>query len=210
MNTPDQILTDALDALSLPRDVLPRLAAYRTALLAINAELNLTATDDPSEFTLRHIVDSIAAYRYFSTAKTILDVGSGGGLPGIPLALLFPNTAVTLCESKAKKASALTSMVRTLSLVNVRVAHANVFELRERFDTITARAFGELSKIADILKRIGTPHARAVCYKGKRAAIDEEIAKLTGSLYTAAVDVLSVPLLSEERHIVVIKKRQKA
>ncbi|MEK6793343.1 MAG: 16S rRNA (guanine(527)-N(7))-methyltransferase RsmG [Spirochaetota bacterium] len=208
MNT-DELLTQASAALSLSLDdrQCSLFGAYQRALLSINESLNLTATTDDTEFTVRHIIDSIAAHRYFTASRAILDVGSGGGLPGIPLAILFPQARVTLCESKAKKANALSSMVRELSLSNVHVAHSNVFELRDRFDTITARAFGELSKLADILHRVGTAKARAVCYKGKRETIDGEMAKMNGSLYTAVVDAVTVPFLAEERHIVVLTKR---
>ncbi|MBI4976509.1 MAG: 16S rRNA (guanine(527)-N(7))-methyltransferase RsmG [Spirochaetes bacterium] len=201
-------LIDGLTQLNIPADekTVSLLERYRDAVLAKNEELNLTAPIDADTFNVRHILDSLAAASFFSNSRNIIDVGSGGGMPGIPLAIIFPQLRITLCESKIKKAQALTDFVSLLGLANVRVENRNVFEVKERYDTVTARAFAELDKIADVLKKTGAPGAQAVCYKGRHATASDEMAKINKKVYTVSLTPVTVPFLNEERCIVLIQR----
>lgn len=113
---------------------------YLALLLRWNARLNLTAVRDPESILSRHFVESIATARALpANLATLLDFGSGAGLPGIPIAICRPTLAVTLAESQSKKAAFLNEAVRTLGL-NIRVHSARAETLKTFFDCVTLRA----------------------------------------------------------------------
>jgi len=127
-----------------PKSLMPRLSNYLDLLLKWNARTNLTAIRDPEEIVRRHFGESLFAGQNLGTPApaTLLDLGSGAGLPGLPIALLHPETHVTLAESQNKKATFLREVVRTLSLPNVEVwsARAETLPASRQFHTVTLRA----------------------------------------------------------------------
>jgi 16S rRNA (guanine527-N7)-methyltransferase len=153
MDTPaierDTLRTQLLDGiaalgLTLPADAPARLLDYLALLQRWNAAYNLTAVRDPAQMVTRHLLDSLAIAP-FVQGDTLADLGSGAGLPGIPLAIAAPQRVVTLVDTNGKKARFLREAARTLDLANVRVAQQRVEDVTGRFDCITARAFASLA-----------------------------------------------------------------
>ncbi|GMV27885.1 MAG: hypothetical protein AMXMBFR59_00100 [Rhodanobacteraceae bacterium] len=193
----------AVLGLDLPEDVRAQLIAYVELLARWNATYNLTAVRDTGEMVARHLLDSLAIAPYVSGA-TLADLGTGPGLPGIPLALAAPERQVTLVDSNGKKARFLREAVRALKLTNVRVIESRVQDVQGQFDCITARAFATL---ADMLHWAGGLLADGgtwLAMKGKLA--EEEIAALPAGFRIERVIALEVPATVGERHLIVIRR----
>lgn len=204
------LLTNALNALRLPlsNDQIDLLLAYGTRVLRYNETTNITAERDPERFLIRHTLDSLAGAPYFANARTLIDVGAGAGLPGIPLAIALPSLTVTLCESKRKKSEILTNIISDLGLSNVRVYAKNAHEVFERFDAVTARAFARTERILPLIKTLAFPKGNAYLYKGRKETIENELQKVNKSMYNIRVQKLYVPYLEEERHLLIVSKRE--
>ena len=129
-----------------PKNMMPRLSVYLDLLLKWNARTNLTAIRDPEEIVRRHFGESLFAALHLGTPEnfpdTLLDLGSGAGFPGLPMALFYPEIRVTLAESQNKKSTFLREVVRTLSLQNVEIwsARAESMPPDRQFHTVTMRA----------------------------------------------------------------------
>lgn len=132
--------------LAVPPAILPQLSAYLDLLLKWNARTNLTAIREPEEIVRRHFGESLFAARHLGPCDTLLDLGSGAGFPGLPIALLRPEIRVTLAESQGKKAAFLREAVRTLGLdVEVWGNRAEALPPERRFDTVTLRAVDNMA-----------------------------------------------------------------
>lgn len=133
--------------LAPPPAILPQLSAYLDLLLKWNARTNLTAIRNPEEIVRRHFGESLFAATHLGTPDTLLDLGSGAGFPGLPIALLQPQIYVTLAESQNKKASFLREAVRTLGVSNVEVwaSRAESLPATRRFHTVTLRAVDDMA-----------------------------------------------------------------
>ncbi len=202
-------LERGLQALHLDDATLaPPLLAYLTLLVRWNGTYNLTAVRDPQEMVTRHLLDSLALCPYVGglgeASGTLADLGSGPGLPGIPLALARPQLQVTLVESNGKKARFLREAVRTLGIANAQVAESRAEALDEAggFDAITARALDTLAGIVAVGGHLLKPDGRLLAMKG--AAPDAEVAALPEGWTLQAVHKLVVPGLAGERHLVVV------
>ena len=131
--------------LPVPQGLLPQLSAYLDLLVRWNARTNLTAIRDPEEMVRRHFGESLFAAQHVGTPATLLDLGSGAGFPGIPIALARPEIAVTLAESQGKKSSFLREVVRTLDLKNVEVWAGRAEALPRTFHTVAMRAVDDMA-----------------------------------------------------------------
>jgi 16S rRNA (guanine527-N7)-methyltransferase len=138
-----------------PANLFPQLSSYLDLLLKWNSRTNLTAIRDPQEIVSRHFGESLFAARHLAPTSTLLDLGSGAGFPGVPIALLHPHIQVTLAESQNKKATFLREAVRTLGLPNVEVwaARAETLPATRLFQTVTLRAVDNME--------VALPAARA-------------------------------------------------
>ena len=147
-----QRLIDAATKIGIPlsQDKADRLVTYVELLARWNSTYNLTAVRDPSEMLDRHIIDSLSVVPFFDV-NTIMDVGTGPGLPGIPLALLYPEKHFTLVDSNIKKTRFLTQALITLGLTNVEVLHTRIENLvgERSFPLIISRAFTATDNFAD-------------------------------------------------------------
>lgn len=198
-------LEPGLRALGLPPALSGPLLAYLALLDRWNRAYNLTAVRDPREMLTRHLLDSLAMHP-FVHAGTLADLGTGPGLPGIPLAIAHPALQVTLVESNGKKARFLREAVRTLQLANVRVAESRIeaLDLPSAFDAITARALATLPLILQLGGHLLKPQGRLLAMK---AAIPvDEIAALPPDWRVECVEALDVPGLAAERHLVVVRR----
>lgn len=186
---------------------LERLGRYLSLLIAANRAVNLTAIRDPADAWERHILDSLALLPVLAEIEPagerlrVIDVGSGGGLPGLPLACCMPGAEVTLLDATAKKCRFLEHAARELSLANVRVLHdraehaardrgAKIDEgglsrregaLRDAFDAAVARAVGRMATLLELTSPFVRPGGLCVLTKGEKAA--EELAEAKGALH---------------------------
>ena len=199
-------LSNGLAALGLDASKLaPPLLAYLALLDRWNRTYNLTAIRDPREMVTRHLLDSLAMHSFVGD-ETLADLGTGPGLPGIPLAIAKPQLRVTLVESNGKKARFLREAVRTLGLTNARVAESRAEALDEpaAYDALTARALDVLAGIIEVGGHLLKPGGRLLAMKGMRP--DEEIAALPAGWTASEVHTLAVPGLVGERHLVIVTR----
>ncbi len=189
--------------LELPADTVERLLAYVVMLARWNATYNLSAVRDIDEMVTRHLLDSLAALPYVQ-GETLVDLGSGGGLPGIPFAIAAPRRAVTLVDSNGKKTRFLRAAVRELKLDNVRVLESRVEAVEGTYDCVTARAFASLEDMLGWGGRLLAPDGLWLALKGRFP--DEELAGVPAGFRIEKIAPLAVPGLDAERHVVVIKR----
>lgn len=196
-----QRLDDGLAALGLDRALAAPLLAYLALLLRWNRTYNLTAIRDPDEMVVRHLLDSLAMQPYVQPGA-LADLGTGPGLPGIPLAIARADVQVTLVESNGKKARFLREAVRQLKLGNARVAESRAEAVDEpgAYAQITARAMDTLAGILEVGGHLLAPGGRLLAMKGVNPV--EEIAALPPGWTALAVHPLAVPGLGAERHLV--------
>ena len=199
-------LAAGLEALGLPAALATPLLAYLALLARWNATYNLTAIRDPRDMVAKHLLDSLAMQPFVRGLRTLADLGTGPGLPGIPLAIATPGLQVTLVESNGKKARFLREAVRQLGLGNVQVAESRIEAFRPgtHFDAITARALATLPLILELGGHLPGPGGRLLAMKG--VVPDGEIATLPAGWRLAAVHPLRVPGLDAERHLVEVAR----
>lgn len=190
-----------------------KMEAYIKEIILYNSAYNLTNTSDHDELVVRHILDSLSAYKeinFLCHPETIIgDIGSGGGLPGIPLASAFPNVQFKLVERMEKRCSFLENCAAILGLKNVEVINSEAERLEpEMFDLITFRAFRPLDKkMTKTLLRIVKPNGYLCAYKAKKDNIIEEMSGIKDLVPDYKIIPLTVPGLEDsERNLVVIKK----
>ncbi|CBL47387.1 Methyltransferase, glucose inhibited division protein B [gamma proteobacterium HdN1] len=194
------------DCATLLERAAPKLLKFLELLHKWNKAYNLTSVRDPEEMVVRHLLDSLSILPWVKGPK-VLDIGSGGGLPGIPLAICLSELSFTLLDSNGKKTRFLQQAATELSLPNLQIVNARVenFQPAQSFDQITSRAFSALT----LFMQLATPKLQAngelLAMKGR---IDpSELLELQQKLEPRCLDVipLSVPMLNEERHLVIIK-----
>ncbi len=223
-------------------EIIPRLCRYIAEIELRNPSHSLVGTDSRRELIKRHILDSLAPLGIFDrllkeksrdTIPRIADVGSGAGLPGIPLAIALPETNFTLIERMGRRADFLRHAREALELSNVTIiedelekfAHNMIVKNRaagENFALVTFRAFRPFEpKIVKGLFRLCSGGGTIAAYKGRRVKIEEEISTLENYLASAAgksktqiagyeIIPCPVPLLDEERHILLIRLQERA
>ncbi len=156
--------------------VVEKSAQHLAMMREMNEVMNLTRIVEPREAAIKHVLDSVVPWQLFHAYKSIADVGSGAGFPGIPLALTFPDKRVLLIESIAKKARFLSDVVRELQLKNIEVINARAEDALKaaNVDVIVARAVASCDKILKLLKPVLT-NRKLLLYKG--GDVDQEIAE---------------------------------
>ena len=188
--------------ISLPDAAQQQLLAFRDLLLKWNRTYNLTALRDPQQAVSHHLLDALAILPHVG-AGPLLDVGSGGGLPGIPLAIARPDLSVTLVDTVQKKAAFLQQVAIELELKSVAVHHARVEEMRGQYAQISSRAFAELARFVSLTRHLLAPGGRWLAMKG--ALPDDEFEALPAGSEVEAIIPLVVPGLDAERHLIILK-----
>ena len=179
-----------------------QLLAFRDLLLKWNKTYNLTALRDPEQAISHHLLDSLAILPQLGDGP-LLDVGSGGGLPGIPLAIARPALAVSMVDTVQKKATFLQQAAIQLGLKNVAVHHARVEEMHGQYAQISSRAFAEIGLFVRLTRHLLAPGGRWLAMKGMRP--DDEIAALPNDIVVEQIIPLHVPGLDAERHLIILK-----
>ncbi|WP_297375182.1 16S rRNA (guanine(527)-N(7))-methyltransferase RsmG [Acidiferrobacter sp.] len=200
-------LHTGLQALGLAADAdtEARLLSYLETLARWNRVFNLTAIHDPEDMVERHILDSLAILPHLPTGR-LLDMGSGAGLPGIPIAVLQARRSVTLLDRSRKRMDFLTEVVARLALTQVALAHGRVEDHAPEapYAVITARAFASLNDIALSAGRLLAQGGVIAAMKG--ALPTEELATVAPPFTIQAVHALEVPGLAAKRHLVVLAR----
>lgn len=191
------------------------LESYLGELNLWNPRYGLINASGDREILVKHFLDSLAPLSWFRTwsslgASTLADIGSGAGLPGIPLSLALPGISFSLVEKQAKRVRFLENCRLMTNLKNVEILNENFEALDRKFDLVTFRAFTPLeSPIVSKLLGLVAPGGHIAAYKGRQQTLNEELSSLNGLEVSGKpvrweVHPLKVPFLEEERHLVIL------
>jgi len=192
--------------LALPAHTQERLLAFGELLLKWNTVYNLTAIRTPQEVVTHHLLDSLAVLPYLDGIGRLADIGSGGGLPGIPLAIARADLHVVSVEAVNKKAAFQQQAKIELGLANFHAENARVEKLAcaPPFAAVISRAFAELARFVELAGALLAPDGRMMAMKGIYP--EDEIARLPAGWRVDQVVPLAVPGLQAARHLIVLKR----
>jgi 16S rRNA (guanine527-N7)-methyltransferase len=192
--------------LQLSERQLDALCQYLDLLAKWNRAYNLTAVRDPAEMVYKHLLDSLAIAPMV-VGERLIDVGTGAGLPGIPLAILYPGRQFELLDSNSKKTRFLFQVKTALGLDNMAVQHARVERFRPPllFDAVLSRAFASLEAMVAGCSHLLKPGGRFLAMKGLYPG--EELAAIGRACDILSVTAVEVPGLAEQRHLVAMTPR---
>jgi len=192
--------------IELPEAAAERLLAYARLLLKWNRTYNLTAIRDPGQVLAHHLLDSLAVLPYLDGVERLADLGSGGGLPGIPLAIARPDLHVLSIEAAGKKASFQQQARIELGLANFEPRHARVEDCRfeDGFDAVVSRAFSDLAEFFRLAAPLLRPGGRLLAMKGRLPAA--ELDSLPADATVENCIELTVPGLDAARHLIILTK----
>lgn len=190
---------------SIPSGGFARLASHIELVAKWNRVHNLTAVREADQMVVLHVLDSLSLLPHLGDARSVLDVGTGAGFPGIPVAIARPDLSVTLLDSSRKKCAFLEQAKAEIGLANVTVACERVEAWRpaQCYDTVVSRAFAELSDFVVQARHLVAPGGRLLAMKGVYPF--EEIARVPASHKVAEVVELRVPSLDAKRHLVLLE-----
>lgn len=207
-----ELLKDGLEqmGLTLAQDTQKKLLRYVALLDKWNKVYNLTAVREPERMVGLHILDSLSILSQVGASARLLDVGTGGGLPGIPLAIALRDTAadaqITMLDTISKKTTFVRHAIGELGLGNAQVVTSRVekYQPPQLFDVVVSRAFAELKDFVEGAGHLCADDGRMLAMKGVHPF--DEIARLPAGFVVAQVIPLNVPQVDGQRHLVVIKK----
>ena len=200
-------LETGLEALgiSLSASARSSLLEYCGLLTKWNKTFNLTSVDDPEQMISLHLLDSLAVLPFLPGGR-VLDVGTGAGLPGIPLAIARPDQAFVLLDSNGKKTRFLVQASGQLGLKNVSVVNqrADKYQAHEQFDVIISRAFSSLGQFLLACDRLLSPGGQFLAMKGKLP--EDELQQLPAGIQLVSSVELKIPGLDAERHLLMLRR----
>ncbi len=203
------LLDEGLAAMSLPvpPEARAKLLAYVALLEKWNKVYNLTAVREPERMMGTHILDSLSVLPYLPTEGALLDIGTGGGLPGIPLAITTALN-VTMLDSVQKKTTFVRQAIGELELKNADVVCERIENYRpaQKFPLIISRAFAELADFVNAASPLLADGGQMLAMKGVHP--HDEIARLQAGVMVEAVHELAVPQVTGKRHLVIVRKLQ--
>lgn len=188
---------------------------YMKLLLEWNKKINLTAITNEDDIILKHFVDSLTIKKYISENEKIIDIGTGAGFPGIPLAIMNKNNEITLMDSLNKRIVFLNDVIDKLKLTNVKAIHSRAEELarnktyREKYDVAVSRAVANLSTLVEYMLPFVSVGGKCICMKGPN--IEEELKNAKNAIKELGGEIIKIenfklPESDNERNIVIIKK----
>jgi 16S rRNA (guanine527-N7)-methyltransferase len=186
-----------------------QLLQYLGLLIKWNKAYNLTAVRNPDEMVSRHLLDSLSVVQYVEQyGNDWLDVGSGGGMPGVPLAIIFPERKFTLLDSNGKKTRFLTQVKLELNLDNLEVIHNRVeaFTPARAFSGIISRAFSSLADFTNWTRHLGDTNSHWLAMKGVHP--DDELQALPEDFRLDSCQILKVPGCQGQRHLLILQRQQ--
>ncbi len=203
-----QVLLEGVSEMRL--DVTPvqqeQLLDYLALMNKWNGVYNLTSLRDPMQMVTHHLLDSLAAVPAFAGARNVLDVGAGGGLPGVVLAICRPDMKVSMIDTVHKKTAFLKQVKAELELANVTVYTMKVQDLdvSDKFDVITSRAFADLSDFLEWSGHLLQDGGKFIALKGTAPAEEQE--RVPAAWKVTGLQPLQVPRLGAERHLVLVER----
>lgn len=185
-----------------------KLMDYLALMSKWNGVYNLTSLRDPMQMVTHHLLDSLAAVPAFVDARNVLDVGAGGGLPGIVLAITRPGMKVSMIDTVHKKTAFLKQVKAELELSNVTVQTMKVQDLdvSDKFDVITSRAFADLSDFLNWSGHLLAEGGKFIALKGTAPAEEQE--RIPAEWRITDLQPLQVPRLGAERHLVFVERSE--
>jgi 16S rRNA (guanine527-N7)-methyltransferase len=203
----EQRLNNGLDALSMSLDDTQRdkLVGYVERLNKWNKAYNLTSVRDPEEMVTKHLLDALAVAPYLN-GQHIVDVGTGPGLPGIPLAIAFPDKAFTLVDSLGKRVRFMTQCVHDLDIKNVLPIHSRIEDHvpAQKYDIVISRAFASLKDMLHWCQHLVDSQGSYLAMKGQ--VTQDELSEVSSHYLIKYIERLHVPELVGERHVVSIER----
>ncbi len=198
-------LVRGMEALGLPANLGQLLGAYLELLLRWNKAYNLTAVTEPRRMVTHHLLDSLAVLPWIHGSR-IADIGSGAGLPGIPLAIARPDLTVVLVDTVGKKVRFQKQAILELGLANASAVHARVENYRpdEPFDTVISRAFAATADFVALAGHLVSAGGRMLAMKGRDPG--DELKALPEPWVVVDVHQIRVPGLTAERHLVELRR----
>ena len=188
---------------------------YMELLLEWNEKINLTTITNEDDMILKHFIDSLTIKKYMSENEKIIDIGTGAGFPGIPLAIMNKNNEITLMDSLNKRIVFLNDVIDKLKLTNVKAIHSRAEELarnktyREKYDVAVSRAVANLSTLVEYMLPFVSVGGKCICMKGPN--IEEELKNAKNAIKELGGEIIKIenfklPESDNERNIVIIKK----
>ena len=204
--------------INLKKDEIIKFKSYMNLLLEWNKKINLTAITDENDIILKHFIDSLSIIKYLKDNKSIIDIGSGAGFPGIPIKIFEKDIEMTLMDSLNKRVIFLNEVIEKLKLQNIVAIHSRAEDLardvnyREKYDIAVSRAVANLSTLSEYMLPFVKVGGKCICMKG--ANIEEEknlaenaIMKLGGKIIS--VENFKLANSDNERNIIIIEKVNK-
>ncbi len=200
-----QLLTTALTRLNISTDVSKQLMDFVYLLEKWNKTYNITAIRDLEKMVILHVVDSASVYRYLS-GNSIIDVGTGGGIPGIIFAMLNPQLKVTLLDSNQKKTRFLRFAQRQLNIDNITVVCDRVeqYQPKTLYDVVISRAFTEVGNFLKLAGHLCKEKGQVLAMKGPRVESEEDVQEI-GFELSQDIDI-QVPFLDARRRLLVFNR----
>lgn len=201
----------------LDEEQIQKFYKYMELLLEWNKKINLTAIVEPRDVILKHFVDSLTICKELQKNKTLADIGTGAGFPGIPVKILRPDLDITLIDSLNKRVNFLTMVIEALKLEKIIALHGRIEDFgknkkyREKFDYVTSRAVANLSTLSEYMIPLAKIGGKCICMKGSN--IDEELKNAEKAIKTLGgkiekVDTFLLPDTDMGRNIILIKKEK--
>ena len=190
---------------------------YMNLLIEWNEKINLTAIVEPKEIILKHFIDSLTIIKYIEPNKSVIDIGTGAGFPGIPVKIMREDLDITLLDSLNKRIHFLNEVIQKLELKNITAIHARIEEFaknkqyREAFDVATSRAVANLTTLSEYMLPMVDLKGMAICMKGSE--INEEISKSKNSIKLLGgkidkIEEFTLPKSDNRRNLILIKKER--
>ena len=190
---------------------------YMILLIEWNEKINLTAIVEPKEIILKHFIDSLTIIKYIEPNKSVIDIGTGAGFPGIPVKIMREDLDITLLDSLNKRIHFLNEVIQKLELKNITAVHARIEEFaknkqyREAFDVATSRAVANLTTLSEYMLPMVDLKGMAICMKGSE--ISEEISKSKNSIKLLGgkidkIEEFTLPKSDNRRNLILIKKER--
>jgi 16S rRNA (guanine527-N7)-methyltransferase len=203
-----QVLGDGIREMNLDVSTAQqdKLLDYLALMNKWNSVYNLTSLRDPMQMVTHHLLDSLAAVPAFAGARNVLDVGAGGGLPGVVLAICRPDMKLSMIDTVHKKTAFLKQVKAELELANVTVHTMKVQELEvsDKFDVITSRAFADLTDFLNWSGHLLAEGGKFIALKGTAPAEEQE--RIPAEWKISGLQPLQVPRLGAERHLIFVER----
>ncbi|MCA8911958.1 MAG: 16S rRNA (guanine(527)-N(7))-methyltransferase RsmG [Planctomycetes bacterium] len=190
--------------LSPEKSAFERLVGYHDFLLEYNQHVNLTGFRDEQESVIKNLLNALAPWRFVDASRATADVGTGGGMPGLPLAIMLGMERMSLVESKQKKCDFLRAACEKFA-PTVEVLHEDVNMITRSFGQIISIAYGTLAKLLQATTHMRAPGTRVLAWKGRLQSVESEIAECRKPQRRWKVEPFEVPGLDAERHLCILQ-----